>query len=504
MVKNRLSAGFIFHSLRARVTLSVVLPLLLILGIFTTIQYQRQKQSMLNSLSLLSSHAGKVIEDNLRQQMVVSDFAGVQHILDSIGTSEGFRQVSLIDTSGKIIFSPNQQGVGTRLSNSRADCQPCHHLPPEQRPGSIVVTAQDGVRVFRSMNPIENSPECARCHQEAGPLIGVLLTDISTAPFEASLKAGLRETLLGWGIVILLVVLVVNFALSHFVLRRLERFARAINELGHGQPVPFLSDATPDEIGSLASAFNSMATQVATREEENRQLSENLRHESAQRGDLLKKLIDAQEMERQRVARELHDELGQSLSGLALQAEVMQRYIQTEPERAIHQMTGIRSLISETIDRMYELILALRPSVLDDLGLPSALRSQAERCLADSGVQVVINSSGLKERLPPEIETTMYRICQEAINNATRHGHADSIKILLKRRNGSFLGEIEDNGCGFSPESIQRNGNETRGLGLLGMQERVSQFDGQMEIESQPGMGTKIRIQIPIRGAIDG
>jgi signal transduction histidine kinase len=489
---------YLRSNLRLKVTLGVVLPLLLIMGVFTGIEYRRQKAVLLKNLSSLSSHSGKIIEDNLRQQMVRTDFAGMQQLLDSIGASEGFRRVDLIDTSGNVIFAPGGEDVGQHLDNSQPECQPCHSLPPDERPSSIVVTTASGERVFRSMNPIENSSECVHCHGDSTPLIGVLLTDISTAPFERALNEDLRENLLWSGLMILVVVLVVNLALSHFVLQRLEGFAAPIRALGRGRIPSPLPDDQPDEIGQLAGAFNNMARQVKTRDVENTALSQSLREQSARRGELLTRLITAQEDERQRVARELHDDLGQGLSGLALQVQVTQKYLQGDPERARQQLDAVRDLITDTTDRMYDLILALRPSALDDLGLAAALRAHIERCSNGSGVEFHIDAQGLPDRLPEELEITLYRIFQEGISNVVRHAHATQANITLARHNGTFEGQISDNGAGFDPHSVRLNGGQARGLGLMGMHERVHQWGGTLQIQSQPGAGTRIAIQVPI------
>jgi signal transduction histidine kinase len=489
---------YIRSNLRLKVTLGVILPLLLILGVFTTLEYQHQKKVLLENLSLLSSHSGKIIEDNLRQQMIRTDFAGMQQLLDSIGESEGFRRVDLIDTSGKIIFAPSGEGVGQQLDNHQPECQQCHRLPPDERPSSVVVTTASGERVFRSMNPIENSPECTRCHGKSTRLIGLLLTDISTAPFESALNADLRENLMWSGLMILVVVLVVNLALSHFVLHRLERFAASIRALGRGRIPSPLPENQPDEIGQLVGAFNTMARQVETRDRENTALSERLREQSARRGELLNRLITAQEDERQRVARELHDDLGQGLSGLALQVQLTQRLIDAEPERAMQQLQDVRGLITETTDSMYDLIMALRPSALDDLGLAAALRAHVERCSNGSGVEFHIDAQQLLGRLPPDLEITLYRIFQESISNVVRHAQASQATITLARKDGIFEGQIRDDGIGFDLQSIPFNGDQARGLGLMGMHERVHQWGGSLQIHSRPGAGTRIVVHIPV------
>ena len=484
--------------LRIKLTLGIVVPLTLILGAFTGIEYTHHRQAVLANLSLLAAHSSHVIEDNLRQQMLRSNFAELQALLDSINTTGDFRLVYLLDPSGTVIFAPEGKGVGNRLSNLAPDCQPCHKLAPSQRPSSVVVTTNDGERVFRSMNPIENSPECSHCHDPQKPFVGLLLTDIPTAPFEKQLSADLRESLIWWLVIILVVVLVVNFGMNRFVLRPVENLVAAMQGFGQGKLTQPVDEGGSDEIGKLAQAFNAMSIQVEKRSAENQALSENLQRQTSQRGELLKRLMTAQEDERKRLARELHDVLGQALSGLALQNRVIQNLIPTDADQAIEALEQTQALISDTTDQMYDLIYALRPSILDDLGLVAAMRAHAGRCLSGTGISFHLDDEGLMTRLPPEAETALYRIFQEALTNVVRHAKATRVEVILTCKNSHVEAEIQDNGQGFSMENIKVDGNMSRGLGFMGMQERAAVIGASLRVASQPGQGTRICIVVPL------
>ncbi len=487
-----------FHrSLRVKVTLGVVLPLSLILGFLFAIQYSRHETAVLDTLSLLASNSGKVIESDLRQAMLKSDFETVQNSLDAIGNSKEFRVVYLLDTKGRVIFAPRDQGVGSRLDNHDPNCQPCHHLPANARPASVVITDSSGQRVFRSMQPIANGPECARCHGSDERLLGLLLTDISMAPVEASLSSNLTENLL-WGLgTILITAVVVNIALNRFVLKRLERLAAAMTGFGVGSPPMSIPESQPDEIGQLATTFKLMAQRIETREADNRILSENLSSQSAQRGELLQRLITAQEDERRRVARELHDELGQTLSALGLQTEGVERLVTSKPAKAVEHLQQIRTLINAATNQMYGLILDLRPSALDDLGLVAALKVYADRTMGGTGITYDLRAEGLAERLPAEIETTLYRVIQEGFTNIVRHSGANHVLLKLTRHSAGIEVEIADDGRGFDLAAVSRGVLKSQGLGLLGMRERVEQCHGHLDIATKPGQGVRIHIEIP-------
>jgi signal transduction histidine kinase len=486
---------FIRNSLRAKITLGVILPLVVILGIFAMIENFRQQEVILNHLTASATRSIRVIESSLRHSMLKSDFSEVQNVLDSINNTEDFRVVYLLDTNGKIIFAPNQVGVGTQLTNTAPGCIKCHSMEPDDRPGSIIVDADDGQQVFRSMYPIRNSAECSSCHDPRQKLIGLLLTDIPVAPVEQALQAGFRQNLYWWFSMILLTAIIVNFSIDSLVIKRLKKLSQAIQGFGKGRHDIRLKNNSLDELGQLGESFNEMGQRIESDEIKNQKLSNQLRKQHEQRGELLKRLITAQEDERKRVARELHDDLGQALSALSLQVQVLERLFDPDSDEAFEQLNKINDLITETTDRMYQLILALRPSTLDQYGLVVALRNHAERYLDGSGIRFTLKANEYTDRLPPDIETALYRVFQEALSNVIRHSQAKNVKITLEHRDGVFIGELEDDGKGFDLQKIDNNGNDPRGLGMLSIKERIAQYCGQVDILSQPGRGTTIRVQ---------
>ena len=489
-------------SLRVKVTLVMMLVMMVSLGLSTAIEYFHYRDRSLSTMSMMASQTGQVIENALLRDMLLSDFGRIQSTFDSIAEDKRIRTLYLLDTTGRVVFAPELNGVGQTLDNRDVSCQPCHHLPPSERPSGVVVTNADGVTVFRSMHPIENRPQCMGCHGADQRLIGLLLTDLSVQPVQAALAADLRDNLIWWIGTTLVVVVLVNFATNQMVLNRLHNMAQALSGFGGESTLPHLSERPNDEIGRLSKAFNAMVERVGQRESENRALWRSVKDRMQERERLLRSLITAQEEERRRVARELHDELGQDLSGTAIRIENARRAIARDPQAAFDLLEQAQSTIAEATDRMYDMILGLRPSVLDDLGLAAALRTQCQRTLEPAGIAFELETLGLSDRLPPEIETVLFRISQEALTNVLRHAKAGNVRLRLSRNENTVEAEIQDDGIGFDPSDFAAFGDE-HGLGLLGMRERVEQFGGTIEIQSRPGAGSRIRVILAMSSDVD-
>lgn len=489
---------FQYTSLRLKVTTSIVIPLTVILGLITYIEYNRYQKALLSNLSFLATQTSQAIESSLLHEMVNRDITGLQEMLNTLARQDTIRNVIVLNPSGTITFSPNSEDLGIRLDNTDPTCQPCHKLKASNRPGSVVVTLPDKQRIFRSMNPIENRLECHKCHDPNQRIIGLLLTDLWMDPLENPLRASLIESFFWKVAIILITALVVNLVLSKLVISRLEMLSQAFKSFKRGKiNLPTLEN-NQDEIGQLISTFIDMGKRIQTEEAENRVLSENLKQLSYLRGELLKRLTYAHEEERKRVARDLHDDLGQVLSSLSFNIELIEKTLSSKNSQITQLFQQTRRLIKETTDHMYDLIFTLRPSVLDDLGLIPTINAYVDRVFTGKGIKINIFTSNLPKRLPPEIETTLYRIYIEALSNIIRYAEASNIQVVLANAADIIHGEILDDGVGFELRSVNMQGNSPQGLGLVGMKERVSQYGGQLEIFSKIGKGTCIRIHLPL------
>lgn len=251
-------------------------------------------------------------------------------------------------------------------------------------------------------------------------------------------------------------------------------------------------------ITKLATLNETLETRVAERTQELERLYEELQEKEARRRELLQKTINAQEDERRRLARELHDELAQALTALTMRLEALEEQVPPDQNQLKHGLQQTRHLTVHTLEETRQLILDLRPIMLDDLGLIPAIRWYAETHLEALDVEVALRKSGDSRRLPAAVETALFRIVQEAVNNVARHAHATHVTISLTFDNAHVTTTVIDDGVGFDLDAVLEGGNTHRGMGLLGIQERVDLLDGDFIIETEPDAGTRIVVKLPI------
>lgn len=493
-------------SLRAKVALGFFLPLILLLTLSSGFQYLRHEEVHRRALLLLAGQTTQVVENSLHSEMLNRNLEGLQRTIDAIGDGGVIASIAVLDPSGRVVLSPGMEGVGQVLDNRDPTCQPCHRMSAEARPNSVIVDLPGQGRVFRSMNPIENRPECHACHDPARRMNGLLLIDIAMSAVDDPLAVDLREHVLWPALTIAVVMLMAVLTISRLVIRPVEAIRQAVTRFGLGQAEVQAPIHSPDEIGQLALTINAMTHQIHVEEEQKRELSEQLQVQAAARHQLLHRLTAAQEDERRRVARDLHDDLGQDLAGAAMQLEIVARGTTASSPEGKRALERARALIADATDRAYRVILSLRPAGLDDLGLVPAVRAHAERLFQDTGIRFELEAGQFGQRLPAEMEIAVFRILQEGLSNVVRHGQARNVHLSLRIADRVFEGELADDGVGFDvgPLAAASSGTTMRGLGLLGMQERVSPWGGEVQIISERGRGTHLVVRIPLPGSADG
>lgn len=288
----------------------------------------------------------------------------------------------------------------------------------------------------------------------------------------------------------LVVSIVANYLLLRVALRPLLLLQTVAELVAAGDLQVRAADPHQAEpaLTRLIQTFNAMLDRI----EGNNQAIEQSRALTEQ---LAQQVLSAQEDERRRIARELHDETLQSLATLVIYADAA---ASAEPYREGAALDRLRDVAERTLTGVRNIISDLRPSLLDDLGLAAAVRWQAQNRLEPAGIRVDVQLKGEGRRLSPSVETALYRVIQEAITNVLKHAQASYVELDLDlSRDVQATVRIEDNGIGFDP--VQQTGTRSDGgIGLFGMQERINLIGGELSIDSALGEGTEIRVTVPL------
>jgi signal transduction histidine kinase len=224
--------------------------------------------------------------------------------------------------------------------------------------------------------------------------------------------------------------------------------------------------------------FATMAGNQLALAMENSRLYDDVQQLAARRGKLLGRVIAAQDERCRRISRELHDEISQSLAAMALDLEAAQLAGSAVREGALERLGDLRGRLLRALGEVNRIILDLRPTLLEDMGMLSALRWYAGQRLDSLGVMVHVQSAGVDERLQPHVETTVYRIAQEAVTNVAKHAGASNVWLSARRTNRHFTLSVRDDGRGFDPSSVLSDPDDRVGIGLFGMRERASLVGG--------------------------
>ena len=270
--------------------------------------------------------------------------------------------------------------------------------------------------------------------------------------------------------------LVVNWGVIKLALTPLERFETAVDEARQDQgPVsPATSLIGDDRLDGVIAAFTD--------------LQDTLKQDEEQVSFLAHKVLHTQEEERQRIARELHDETAQILTSVLLYLKLLEKSAAAEE---VPRLQNLRKLIMHALSEVRRLVMELHPRMLDEQGLEATLSQHVDELNAAGSMNVTLQVAGCtRERLSQDLELTFYRVAQEALNNTVQHSHARCAHVMLKRDADWLTLEVRDDGVGFDQDAMQAR--QPRRLGLAGMRERLALVGGELTIESGPGAGTRL------------
>lgn len=318
----------------------------------------------------------------------------------------------------------------------------------------------------------------------------------------------LKKTFIAFSIGSIGLALLIAIGMSKSIVRPVHKLIDATNKIAEGDMSKSMEFGGIDEIGMLSSSFEIMRVKLADSLEGLRRYNVELEERVIERTkqikagqikveNLLKMVISAEEEERKRIARGLHDETMQSLSALLMKIDMCSKvYAEHLPSEKIDEM---RNIALKTLDEIHSLIQNLRPTVVDDLGLEAGIRWLLDKHLSEKGIThdlTVIGAEG--ERFNYRVETSLFRIIQEAVINISKHASAENVFIVLQYMPDSISVYMEDDGKGFDAPDVLKHTDDVRGLGIMGMRERAYLVNGKLNICSAPGAGTRLSLWIPL------
>jgi len=461
-------------------------------GFFSNVHLSQQSSLEKPNVSNLVLHDGKqmlLFQIPLRNAAIIGEVDPADHFLNKVlqtGTIGKTGSVEVTDANNVVIASTEPNDL-LRKSH-HADCA-----------DELFRTGDGSIR---------------RCESRDDKKI-VTVVMLKSAPWKLNLAQSEDEALAPVqqmrtrfflaGIVIFGVAILVLWGMTGSIIEPIRALTSSAQRISSGDLSQPVSIHGEEEIGILGNTMEEMRVKlgnlleevdlanrtlekrVEARTEEVNKLYNELKQKEETRRMLLRKVISAQEDERKRIARELHDDLSQTLATLLLK-------LNGSNEEA-------RDMAVRAIDSIHRLILDLRPAVLDDLGLSVAIRWYAENRLAPLGIHVYFEGNAPDVIRGSETEIALFRIAQEALNNVAKHAQAENVMVSVEEKDGKLMLEVEDDGTGFDPETFTmvRDGH---GFGLHGMRERVELLQGRLEIESGPDSGTRIVVSIPINQEI--
>jgi signal transduction histidine kinase len=464
-------------SIRTKI-LGIVLALVVLLGLVVVVQVRAMLlRVMQGQLELQGRSVAEHVAAHSADPVLGDDLDALSRALqDTKAHTPDVRYIVVLDPAGRVL-------AHTFDGEVLAELRSAHPLPPGSPYRQQTLLTLEG-RVWDTAVPISDG--------RAGVVrVGLseqrLVRTINRVIFQIIL------TILFFSLLGILAAFVLTWLLTNPILN----LVAATQRVGRGDYSARVKRWAEDEIGDLTEAFNAMVEQLA-------QAGAERAERDRLRQFYLQRVIHAQEEERRRIARELHDETGQALASLMVGLRNVEEA--PTPEETGRRLHDLRQVVAATLERVRRLAFELRPSALDDLGLLVALRRYAQEYRERFGIAAEVQALGVDpqgafgsgRRLAPEVETTIYRIVQEAMTNAAKYAAPARVSVLLQARDGQLSVIVEDDGRGFDVQQVFAVQAGQSKLGLYGMQERAELVGGRLDIESQPGAGTTVYLRVPV------
>jgi signal transduction histidine kinase len=293
----------------------------------------------------------------------------------------------------------------------------------------------------------------------------------------------------------LMAILSIWWAANVLILRRVGAMVRVSRRLTAGDLQARIGPTrTRDELSHLAGVFDEMAASLQMRIEREAQVMNSLKQSQEQLRRLSAYQNEVREQERIRIAREIHDQMGQSLTVLKMDLAWLKRHCSFSNAQIEEKMATMRQVIEGALENLHAVTAELRPVILDDFGLAAAIEWQVERFNQRTGIGCRLENDGYEPDLPKAQATALFRIFQEALTNILRHSEADEVVVRLERRNQELFFEVADNGRGITEDEV----HAPDAFGLLGIRERLYPLNGRVTFSGRPGQGTRVSIHLPL------
>lgn len=454
------------------------------------------------------------------------EFATVLVRMSGVGAAVALVHATSVNSSAD--FIPASYGRAGQAANSpQNDAAETYHLEVVDPDGLAVMgIGYDEVpgaasRHFPAIRDLMATGSAAALLHEPGPTDTferhvMAVVPLAGSPFYVvleqpvdvalALPLQLRQQLLLATAVGFLASLVVAWITTRHVVKPTEQLTGAAERMAGGDLLSPVRVAAQDEIGQLADSLEAMRQRLASAHEAVEQTNRELEHRVAERterlGQVLRQTISAQEDERRRLARELHDETAQTIAALSIALDRARDGLSGADPETIAQILDAKALSARLLAETRRLILGLRPTVLDDMGLLPAIRWYSESYLGDRGIEVSVTAAVPTQRLPAHIEVALFRIVQEALSNVAKHAQARRVDVRLSHDGRTLTVSVADDGRGFDVAHALGKPGPIDSVGLLGMQERVRLLGGQLGILSHHDGGTIVRVEVPLQDEV--
>jgi len=323
----------------------------------------------------------------------------------------------------------------------------------------------------------------------------VVLLEIPEALALAASRKVFNRNLVLLLITALIAVASIWWAGEKLILKRIRAMVDATRALAAGNLETRIGDiAARDELSHLAGVFDEMAASLQSRIEQETRFTASLERSREQLRSLAAYQNDVREQEQRRIAREIHDQLGQSLTILRMDLAWLKKHLSPETPQTETKIEGMSRVIAEALETLHTVTAELRPVILDDFGLAAAITWQIDEFHKRSGIAARMEPTDFEPALPKDLATALFRIFQETLTNIIRHAQADQVAVRLTPENGDLVLQIRDNGRGITPAEIEN----PRSFGLIGIRERLYPWNGSVLFEGQPGKGTQVTIRLPM------